>query len=81
MILSCGRSIRLPHFLKADPLIGAGRIGFHDDDVGEVFCVYGCGAVVKVGGPAIKNVCETYEKDFFCDIPGLVMVCHDSTRK
>ena len=62
-------------------MIGAGQIGLHDDDVGELFCVCGCGAVVEVGGPTIKKVCDTYEKEVFCHIPGLVMVCHGSTRK
>ena len=68
-------------FEGRETLISACQISRHDDDVGELFYVCGCGAVVEVGGREVKNACDTYEKEAFCDIRKMVMVCHGSTRK
>ena len=35
---------------------------------------------MEVGGQEVKNMCDTCEKEAFCDILGLVMVCHGSTQ-
>ena len=36
---------------------------------------------MEVGGREVKNMCDTCEKEAFCDIPKMVMVCHGSTQK
>ena len=47
-------------------MIGAGQIGLRDDDVGELFCVCGCGAVMEVGGK-----CVTLTKKSFFPYSGI----------